>query len=246
MKQEDLVDFHKKYCIPNNMVIAIFGDINPDEVTAKVEKAFEKFQYGKFSPTQIPAEELITSVRNAEMQKEIMQAVIFMGFPGITVSDEDRYPIEVLDAVLSGVSFPGGRLHERLRANQLVYVVHAFNQPGLDPGMFGIYAGTTPDKLDTVMGIIKEEIESLQKDLISDEELDRGKKMCISVKQIGLQTNSDQAFTMGLDELYKLGYDNIMHYEDQINAVTKEDVKRMAGKYLQLDKCAIAIVKPKE
>ncbi|MDQ1317824.1 MAG: zinc protease, partial [Candidatus Poribacteria bacterium] len=246
MKQEDLVEFHKKYCIPNNMVIAIFGDIDANEVTAKVEKAFEKFQYGKFTPPQIPAEEPLTSIKNAEMQKEIQQAVICMGFPSITVYDNDRYAIEVLDAVLSGVSLPGGRLHERLRANQLVYVVHAYNQPGLDPGMFIIYAGTTPDKLDTVMGIIKEEIGSIQKNLISDEELDRGKKMCISIKQIGLQTNSDQAFTMGLDELYKLGYDNITHYEEQINAVTKEDVKRVAEKYLQLDKYAIAIVKPKE
>jgi predicted Zn-dependent peptidase len=51
---------------------------------------------------------------------------------------------------------------------------------------------------------------------------------------------------MGLDELYKLGYDNITHYEENINAITKEDVKRVAEKYLQLDKYAIAIVKPKE
>jgi len=246
MKQEDLINFHKNYCVPNNMVIAIFGDIDANEVTTKVEKAFEKFQYGKFTPPQILAEEPLTSIRNAEMQKEIQQAVICMGFPSTTVYDNDRYNIEVLDAVLSGVSLPGGRLHERLRANQLVYVVHAYNQAGLDPGMFVIYAGTTPDKLDTVMSIIKEEIDGIQKNLISDEELDRGKKMCISIKQIGLQTNSDQAFTMGLDELYKLGYDNITQYEKQINAVTKEDVKRVAEKYLTLDKYAIAIVKPKE
>jgi len=245
MKQEDLVEFHKKYCIPNNMVIAIFGDIDANEVTNKVEKTFEKFQYVKYAPPQIPAEEPLTSIRNAEMQKEIQQAVICMGFPSITVYDNDRYAIEVLDAVLSGVTFPGGRLHERLRANQLVYVVHAYNQAGLDPGMFIIYAGTTLDKLDTVMGIIKEEIGGMQKNLISDEELDRGKKMCISIKQIGLQTNSDQAFIMGLDELYKLGYDNISHYEEKINAITKEDVKRVAEKYLTLDKYAIAIVKPK-
>ena len=49
---------------------------------------------------------------------------------------------------------------------------------------------------------------------------------------------------MGLDELYGLGYDNTLHYEERINAVTKEDVMRVAGKYLDLDKYAIAIVKP--
>jgi zinc protease len=246
MTREDLMKFYQEYCLPNNMVLTIFGDINADEVVAKVEKAFEKFQYKKLEAPIPPVEEPLTSVKNTEIQKDIMQAVIYIGFPGMTVYSEDRYPMEVLDAVLSGISYPGGRLHERLRSNQLVYVVHAYNQAGLDPGMFGIYAGTTPDKLDTVMSIIKEEIGSLQNIPVSDEELDRGKKMCISAKQIGLQTNSDQAFTMGLDELYKIGYDDILHYEEHINAVKKEDVKRVAEKYLQLDKCAIAVVKPKE
>lgn len=245
MTREELINFYQKNCLPNNMVLAIFGDINADEITSKVEKAFEKFQFSKFETPTPPAEEPLTTVRNAEMQKEITQAVIYIGFPGMTVYSEDRYSMEVLDAVLSGINYPGGRLHERLRSNQLVYVVHAVNQLGLDPGMFIIYAGTTPDKLDTVMNIIKEEVGNMQNELISDEELNRGKKMCISAKQISLQTNSDQAFTMGLDELYKLGYDDISHYEKRINEVKKEDIKRVAEKYLQLDKCAIAIVKPK-
>jgi zinc protease len=246
MKRDDLVAFYQKYCVPNNMVIAIFGDIDVNEVTTKVEKVFADFKYKNLELPKPPVEESLISVRNAEAQKEIMQAVLYMGFPGIIISDPDRYAIEVMDAVLSGVSSPGGRLHERLRSNQIVYVVHAYNQPGLDPGMFAIYAATTPDKLGTAMSIIKEEVGNLQKDLISDDELERGKRMCISNKQIGFQTNSDQAFIMGLDEIYKLGYDDILHYEDRINAITKEDVKRVAEKYLQLDKCAIAIVKPKE
>ncbi len=246
MAQENLNEFYGKYCIPNNMVLAVFGDIDPEEVASKVEKAFEEFQYKKLETPEPPVEEPLMSVKESELQKEIMQAVVYIAFPGMTVYNKDRYPMQVLDAVLSGVNFPGGKLHERLRSNQLVYVVHAYNQLGLDPGMFVVYAGTTPDKLDTVMDIIKEEIGNLQNELVSDEELDRGKKMCVSAKQISLQTNSDQAFIMGLDELYKIGYEDILHYEDNINAVTKEDVKRVAEKYLQLDRCATAVVKPKE
>ncbi|HGJ63933.1 TPA: insulinase family protein, partial [bacterium] len=173
MTQNDLKSFYDKYMLPNNMVLAVFGDINADEITAKIEKAFEKFEYKKFETPKAPIEQPLTSVREAEAQKDIAQAVVYIGFPGMTVYSEDRYPMQVLDAILSGINYPGGRLHERLRSNQLVYVVHAINQEGLDPGMFIIYAGTTPDKLDTVMGIIKEEIVSLQKDLISDEELER-------------------------------------------------------------------------
>jgi len=244
MNRDDLMAFYQKYCIPNNMVLAIFGDVDASEVADKVKKAFAGFQKKELEIPKNLSEQPLVSVLDTKMQKDIKQAVIFMGFHGITVYDEDRYAIEVMDAVLSGIGFPGGRLHEKLRANQIVYAVHAYNQPGLDPGLFAVYAGTTTDKVETAMGIIKEEIESLRNDAISDEELERGKRMCISIKQIGLQTNADQAFTMGLDELYGLGYEDISNYEDRINAVTKEDVKRVAEKYLQLDKYAIAIVEP--
>jgi len=244
IKREDLVEFNQKYCASENMVLAIFGDVNASEVVSKVQEAFAKFEKRKFAPPEIPAEEPPTSIRSVDSQRDIKQAVIYMGFPGITVRSEDRYAMEVLDAVISGISLPGGRLYDRLRSNQMVYVVHAYNQTGLDPGAFVIYAATTPDKMDTVISIIKGEIRGVQDDLVSDEELERGKKMCISAKQIGLQTNDDQAFVMGLDELYRLGYGDILHYEERINAVTKEDVKRVANKYLQLDKYAIAVVKP--
>ncbi len=245
-KRDDLIEFHQKYCVPNNMVLAIFGDVNGEEVVSKVEEAFAEFQKKEFTPPEIPTEEPLTTIRDAEMQKDIKQVVIYIGFPGMTVHSEDRYAAQMLDAVISGISYPGGRLHDRLRSNQIVYVVHAVNQQGMDPGFFYIYIGTTADKADMAMSIIKEEIESIRNDLVSDEELERGKKMCISIKQIELQTNSDQAFTMGLDELYGLGYENMSHYEERINAITKDDVKRVANKYLNLDKYAIAIVKPTE
>jgi zinc protease len=244
INRDDLMEFHQKYCIPNNMVLAVFGDINDEEVITNVKDAFAGFEKMEFVSPEIPEEEPLTSVKSVEAEKDIQQVVIQMGFPGMTVRDEDRYAVQMLDAVLSGISYPGGRLHDRLRSNQIVYVVHAYNQPGLDPGFFAIYAGTTPDKMETAMNIIREEIEKIRTELVSDEELERGKQMCISIQQIGLQTNSDQAFSMGLDELYGLGYDNLSHYEERINAITKEDIKRVANKYLTLDKYAIAIVKP--
>ncbi len=242
--RDDLKQFYERYCVPNNMVLAVFGDVSASEVIEKIKNNFKEFQKKELSINPIPGEDPIDSIRENKIQKDIKQVVIYLGFLGMKVNSEDRYAMEVLDAILSGISYPGGRLHERLRANQLVYVVHAFNQPGLDPGLFAVYAATTPDKKETVLSIIKEEIESLRNSPVSDEELERGKSICISAKQIGLQTNSDQAFTMGLDELYGLGYDDVYHYEERINSVTKEDIKKVAEKYFTLDKCAIAILEP--
>ena len=62
--------------------------------------------------------------------------------------------MDVLDAVTSGIYYPGGWLHTELRGNQLVYVVHAYNFTGYDTGYFGLYAATYDEALDQAMEII--------------------------------------------------------------------------------------------
>ena len=60
--------------------------------------------------------------------------------------------MDVLDAITSGIYYPGGWLHTDLRGNSLVYVVHAYNLTGLDAGYFGIYAATYDEALDQALG----------------------------------------------------------------------------------------------
>jgi zinc protease len=174
----------------------------------------------------------------------LAQAVLFYGYPGIDVRNADRYAIDVLDAALSGANLPGGRLHARLRDNQLVYVVHAFEQPGVDPGMFVIYAATTRPQVETVRGIIDEEVSRVRNADISPEELVRAKTMAISSQAIESQTNMARAQQAASDELFGVGYANSSQYEQRINAITLDDVRRVAQTYLRLDGGALAIVQP--
>ena len=65
---------------------------------------------------------------------------IFIGFDGISYNNpEDYYKLDLVDAVLSGMSYPGGRLHKKLRGKGFVYLVHGINFVGLEPGYFYIY-----------------------------------------------------------------------------------------------------------
>ena len=84
----------------------------------------------------------------------------------------------------------------------------------------------------------------MQEQVVSSRELERGKRMCMSHHQLGLQTASEQAFTVCIDELYGLGYEYHLRYESEINAVTAEDIKRVASKYLQTEKKNISVLKP--
>jgi zinc protease len=174
----------------------------------------------------------------------LAQAALWFGYPSIAIDNPDRYAIEVLDAALSGSNLPGGRLHARLRDNQLVYVVHAYNQPALEPGMFVVYAATTKDKREQVQTAIEEEIQRVRNSDISEEELSRAKSMAIAAHAVDNQTNGAQAQSAASNELFGMGYNEDLRYEGQINRITLEDVRRVAQKYLRPENAALAIVLP--
>jgi len=245
LTREAIVRFHETHCVPNDMALAIFGDLDPVRAQEEVEHIFGRLPAGNPEQASPPPQEPPPSTREILGQKPgIEQTVIFMGMPGSRLDDEDIYVLDVLDAVLSGASVPGGRLHNRLRGERLVYVVHAYNSPGIEPGMFLIYAATEPGLEEKVRTAIREEIERLRSAEVPGEELERGKRMCISSFEIARQSNMSQAQTVAYDELYGLGYDRYLHYPERIEEVTASQVLEAARKHLDLEHTIIAAVRP--
>jgi zinc protease len=135
---------------------------------------------------------------------------------------------------MSGYRYPTGWLHESLRGGDkdLVYEVHAVNQPSLLPGMFQIYAACQPDKVNEVCGIIHKQFERALAGEATAEELARAKAIIVTSELMENQTNSSRAMQAGLNELYGLGYEYDEEFLKAVEAVTLEDVKAIAGKYL--------------
>ncbi len=147
LKRADVVAFHQHYAVPNNMVLAIVGDIDIERTAALVERAFTGFQPRAVAFPDIPVDPAPTQTRREIKQTRKQVAAIQVGFAGTRIDDvKDRYALHILDAVMSGIGFPGGWLHTELRGKQLVYVVHASNWLGLEPGYFGIMAATQPHR----------------------------------------------------------------------------------------------------
>ncbi|MEW6097091.1 MAG: pitrilysin family protein [bacterium] len=232
LKRDDLVDTHKKYCVLNNIILAVFGDI---DIKTTKELIIDKFK-GSMSVgltfPDVPQEPLLNSNREDTLYTERKQAVIFMGYPGMKVGDKDWHTMYVIDAITSGIGYPGGWLHDTLRGNELVYFVHAWNDTKANPGYYAIQAATTKENLNKALEIIKEKQELIKNQLVTDEELERAKKACIVMEALYLkQKNSSQAYFSAQYELYGLGYDYRDDLIEKINAVTKEDIKRVANKY---------------
>ncbi|MCI0342144.1 MAG: insulinase family protein [Planctomycetales bacterium] len=239
-KPADLRAFHARFVVPQNLVVAVYGDVGADgaDGVARTRAAVER-QFGsmpaapgfKFPDLEPESPRPPGEVR-VEKPSGKKLVVIVIGYPGVPLPDEDRYALDVIDAVTSGIYMPGGWFHEKLRGEKegLVYVVHGINWLGVGTGSFYVFAATSPDKQDRVLQLMREQFEKIQGDAMTDAELDSAKKVCVTSKLLQREANGDQAMEASLDELYGLGYRFGERYAERINAVTKADVKRVANR----------------
>jgi zinc protease len=241
-QRKDLLDYYRSLTTPDNLVLAVVGDLRTEYVVRRVKEVFGESPGKKFSlpaPSSVKLPETpLSEVKNREKN----QAHIVFGFLGTTLRNKDRYPLEVLNSVLSG---QGGRLFVELRDKKsLAYTVSSFNSEGLEPGTFGVYIATAPEKVETALNGIREELEKARSTPVTPEELERAQKYLIGGYEIDLQRNSAQAADMAFNERYGLGWDEFKHYPNRIAAVTAEDVLRVARKYIRLKAPVLGMVIP--
>jgi zinc protease len=234
LSRRDLQETHQRYYVPNNMVLAIFGDINPSEVEDLVWKKFDKMKGKEVVFQEVPVEPPLMANITDELITDRQQAVIFMGYQGMTLGDPDWYTMRVIDGITSGIGYPGGWLHNTLRGGQLVYFVHAWNDARSDPGYYAIQAATNPATADTALKIILKKQELIKQAAFTDQELEQAKSACVVMQNLYYnQTNSAQATLAATNEIRGLGYDYADNYEERIKAVDREDIERVANEYFQ-------------
>ncbi len=240
--REDIQGFYQKLATPKNLVIAVVGDVEAKELRERFEGLFQDWEGRDFEVPDIAREAPPHEVREALECTESEQANIVIGFQGVSLTSEDRFPASVIEAILSGMS---GRLFTTLRGEQgLAYSVFAFSQEGLDPGYLGVYIGTAPENEHKAVEGILRELERIRNEPVSDLELSRAKRVLIGEYEIRLQRFSNQAAHYAMDELYGLGYMHSHQYPEKIEALTKRDVRRVAKEYIRPDAYVKAVVKP--
>jgi len=237
----DLKSFHQKLTVPNNCVLAIFGDVKTAELKAAVEKAFVRWKTNPVSTCNLqPA--TFNSPKRVEETRDKKQAVLVIGFPGTTLADDDRYALDLIQECCSDL---GSRLFLRIREQLgLAYYVGAQNFAGLVPGYFAFYTGTEPTKVAQVETELLKEAELLRTEGLTAEELKRAKAKIIGQKKIARADLGNLAATSALDELYGLGWQRTELDDAKYEAVTLEQTKSIAQKYLKSEAFVVSIVKP--
>jgi zinc protease len=228
---------------PCNLTLAIVGDVDPDRAFALCERLFASPCDPRRPEPLVAQEPHPTSPRRAFRELDKAQAHLVYGFLGTTVHSPQRYTLDVLSSVLSG---QGGRLFVELRDRRsLAYSVSSFSVEGIDPGYFGVYMGTSPDKVKEALAGIGVELSKLLASRLPDEEIERAKRYLTGSHAIGLQKNSARAAMIAYDEAYGIGADAYLRYDEHIEAVTAEMVLQAARELLVPQRGTLAIIGPK-
>ena len=240
LQQEQLIEYYRMLINPKRLVISVVGDVDTNHVTAYLRSALESLPTALTVPSLPPTDPRPNTVRQQHKAMDKQQAHIVLGFQGVTLANPDRYPLKVLEAILSR---QGGRLFYELREQRaLAYSVTAFGVEGLAPGVVGVYLGTDPSKVEEATTAARAELAQVQEELVSPIELEQAQKYLTGSFEISLQSNAAQSEELGFNELYGLGYEHGARYLATINAVTREDVRRVAQTYFDDNAYALVVV----
>jgi zinc protease len=238
----DLKAFHQQFTVPGNCVLAIFGDVKTADVKATVEKAFANWKPAAASGLVHRQSPIVNSPRRITETRDKKQAVLVIGFPGTTMFSEDRYALELLQECCSDL---GSRLFLRIREQLgLAYYVGAQTLCGVAPGYFAFYTGTEPAKAALVEKELLKEAELLRTEGLTTDELRRAKAKIIGGKKIARADLGHLASISALDELYGLGWQRSETDDAKFEAVTLEQIKTVAQKYLKPEFAVVAVVNP--
>lgn len=237
---KDLTHYLKNYIDPKNAVMALSGDFE-EKTWFPIVEALAPVQHQqpyRDPQTQVMAKALHKNLEGYEAAKK-EQTHILYGFHGLSLSDKDRFALQIMESILSG---QGGRLFIELRDKaSLAYSVSPIKMEGIETGFFGAYIGCSPEKSETAVKMMRIEFDKLMNTLVPAEELQRSKNYLMGRHDIDLQKNSSVASSITFSALYGLPIDEVFDYGKFINSVTATDVQRLAQKIFSQNGVLVAV-----
>jgi predicted Zn-dependent peptidase len=173
--------------------------------------------------------------------RDLEQVHICLGVPGISQVDADRYAAHLLNAALGGGM--SSRLFQEVRERRgKAYTVYSFLSSFLDAGYAGVYVGTSAEHVREVVGVIRHEIQKMVRDGLTADELARTKTQMKGNMLLGLETSDSRMMRLGKNEIY-FGRDvPLDEVAARIDAVTNDEVVRVAGRIFSPGTLAVTIL----
>jgi zinc protease len=241
LTREGVVRFYRSYYHPNNAILTVIGDMTSEELKDKLIPRLEKWPVGE-TPKLPFLFKFEKEQKTMKINRPITQANILLGHAGVSRGNPDFYAITVMNYILGGGGFASRLVGEIRNKRGLAYSVVSFFDPGKYPGSFQIALQTKNSSAREAIAISIQEMERIQQELVSEKELEGAKKYLIGSFPMRLDTQGKLANFLTQVEYYGLGLDYPQKYPSLIRSITREEVRRVAKKYLHPEKYVLVIV----
>lgn len=242
--RDKVLNFYNAHYSPSNMVTIVIGDVDSAHALERVKEVFNA-DYKKQTKNIYLKELPLTKQKKKVEYLDTESGYMVIGFRGVPIDEKDSYALDVLATILGDgrSSVLNQVLKEKKR---IVSSVDAGNSTFRDDGIFYVMADFEPAKCQVVQKTIFDEINKIQKSGVTDEQLTLAKNIIERNTYYSRESITNIAteigYTVALTNDIKF-YDN---YLCNIKSVTKDDVKRVAEKYLGINKSAVSIILPKD
>lgn len=241
IQREDLVQFHKRFFYPKNIMMTVTGDITRNEAINKMKQYFGTWNSSGIRNGTIPPP---TKQKGHIyfLSKDIPQSIIIHGNMAPAKQDVDTYAFEVLDFIVGSGGFRS-RIFQEVRSNLgLAYSTGSFYKAKSEYGLFGAYAITSTDSTPRVLSLIRSIIGDVRSHPISRSELEWAKNAINNSFIFSFLSAGQIARQQMMNEYDKLPEDYLITFRDRIGKISVEDVKTVANRYLSFDDAIILVV----
>ncbi len=240
--------YYRRRYRASQIVVAVAGNIDHNRVVRLVRKAFG--DAGLLDNTDEPATPRLMTGRGPSVvggvhvtRRPTEQANLVLGTGGLPRSDERRFALGILNNALGGGM--SSRLFQEVRERRgLAYSVYSYHSQYADTGLFGVYAGCAPARVDEVLALCREEVDAVAKSGITAEEIARGKGQLKGSLVLGMEDTSSRMSRLGKGELVygeQLTVDEVIA---RIDAVTADDIREVASEVLADGRLGLAVIGP--
>ncbi|NQT35529.1 insulinase family protein [bacterium] len=226
INRDKLINYRSVNYSPSRMVVAVAGNIDHNRLVRMIEKRFSNKVTS--CPDRVPPVEEIKKDQRQDLYTKTQQAHICWGCRAYSYGDNRKYSLLILNTLLGGGM--SSRLFQHIRERHgLAYSVFSFLETYFDTGLFGIYAGTEPDQAERTLRMIRRELREIVRNPVSARTLQRTKDQLKGNLILGLESPGNRMHRLAKMELYASEWLSLDDVVDRIDAVTVEDIQKVAN-----------------
>ena len=240
--REDLVRFHDQYYRPNRTILSVVGDVSLADLKRRLEARLGAWQGGGPEVQAPSSPAALTGPVVRMIQRDVTQANITLGHLGVRRDNPDYYAILVMNYILGDGGFNSHLLTKIREEKGWAYDVGSSFIPDKYAGSFTVTLQTKNETTQGAIEAVLTEMRRMRDQPVSDTELNDAKAFLTGSFPLRLDTSDKIARLLANIEYFGLGLDYTDRFPGLVNAVTVADVQRVAQRYLDPDRYALAVV----